>query len=89
MLEATPPTRSKDYSQMPPALLRAGHKFIAIGKSAIAGFGLALALVGAMEIATEIMALQWLVEAKHYTDYALLVGGAVGAIAGWIWNRSE
>jgi hypothetical protein len=56
---------------MLPGRSRAGSKFVAIGKPAIADFSLALALVGAMEIAVTITALLWLVEAKYYIDYTL------------------
>jgi hypothetical protein len=55
-------------------------KIVAIGEAAVAGAGVGVALIGAMEIATAITAQQWLAEAKHYIDYAPLVGSAVGAI---------
>jgi hypothetical protein len=55
-------------------------KIVAISEAAVVGAGFGVALIGAMEIATAIAAQQWLTEAKHYTDYAPLVGGAVGVI---------
>ena len=55
-------------------------KIVALGESAVVGAGVGIALIGAMEIATAIAARQWIAEAKHYIDYAPLVGGMVGAI---------
>lgn len=53
---------------------------VAIGEAAIVGAGIGVALIGAAEITTAVTAQQWLVEAKHYIDYAPLVGSAVGVI---------
>jgi hypothetical protein len=55
-------------------------KIVALGEAAVVGAGVGIALIGAMEIATAIAARQWIAEAKHYIDYAPLVGGMVGAI---------
>ena len=57
-------------------------KIVAIGEAAVVGAGLGVALIGTVEIATAIDAQQWLAEAKHYSDYAPLVGGLAGAIRG-------
>jgi hypothetical protein len=57
-------------------------KIVTIAEAAVVGAGVGVALIGAMEIATAIAAQQWLAEAKHYSDYAPLVGGLVGAIRG-------
>ncbi len=57
-------------------------KIVALGEAAVVGAGVGIALIGAMEIATAIAARQWIAEAKHYIDYAPLVGGMVGAITG-------
>ena len=53
---------------------------VAIGEAAIVGAGIGVALIGAAEITTAVTAQQWLVEAKHYIDYAPLVGSVVGVI---------
>jgi hypothetical protein len=68
--------------EMPPVRERSPLKIFAIGEAAVAGAGLGVALIGAMELATAITAQQWLAEAKHYIDYSPLVGGVVGAISG-------
>ena len=57
-------------------------KIVAFGEAAVVGAGVGIALIGAMEIATALAAQQWIAEAKHYTDYAPLIGGMVGAITG-------
>jgi hypothetical protein len=64
------------------------RKFVAIGEWAVVGVGLALALLGALEIAIAFTGSQWLAKAKDYVDYAPLVGGIVGAVAGWVKKRS-
>jgi len=56
------------------------QRIVVIGEAAIAGTGIGVALIGAAEIATAVTAQQWLVEAKHYIDYAPLVGSVVGVI---------
>ena len=56
------------------------QRIVAIGEAAIAGAGIGVALIGAAEIATAVTAQQWLMEAKHYIDYAPLVGSVVGVI---------
>jgi hypothetical protein len=57
-------------------------KIVAFGEAAVVGAGVGVALIGAMEIATALAAQQWIAEAKHYIDYAPLIGGMVGAITG-------
>jgi hypothetical protein len=66
-------------------------KIVAFGEAAVVGAGVGVALIGAMEIATAITAQQWLAQAKHYVDYAPLIGGMVGAITGasWIARRRQ
>jgi len=56
------------------------QRIVAIGEAAIAGAGIGIALIGAAEIATAVTAQQWLLEAKHYIDYAPLVGSVGGVI---------
>lgn len=55
--------------------------FVAIGKSAVAGAGLALAALGALDIASAASASEWLHEVqKNYLNYAAIGGGITGAL---------
>jgi len=74
---------------MSPALSRTAKKLIASAEAAVVGAGFGVALIGAMEIATAVTGQQWLVQAKDYTDYAPLVGGAIGAVARWIFSTKR
>jgi hypothetical protein len=61
---------------------------VAIGKAAIAGAGLALAAMGALDIAFAITAKDLISNLRpYYFDYATFGGGALGAIWGIITNR--
>src|SRR5690242_19984120 len=73
---------------MSSALSRAASKCIVIGKAAAIGVGVGIALIGALELAAAITKQQWLEEAKDYDDLLPLLGGAIGALAEWIRNRS-
>ena len=55
--------------------------FVTVGKAAIAGTGLALAGLGALDIAFAITANDWLQEIqREYVNYVALGGGAIGAV---------
>lgn len=59
--------------------------FVTIGKGAVAGTGLALAGLGALDIAFAATANDWLQEVQRdYVNYFALGGGAVGAAWGLI-----
>lgn len=59
---------------------------VAIGKAAVAGAGVALAIMGALDIAVAISAKAWLTEFKpYYLDIAAIGGGAVGAVIRTVW----
>lgn len=61
--------------------------FVAVGKAAVAGAGLTLAGLGALNIAFAIAAHQWVIDFQHqYIDYATGGGAAAGVLA-WAWNR--
>jgi hypothetical protein len=72
---------------MSSALSRAVRKCIVIGRAAVVGAGFGLALIGAIEIAAAITAQRWVASAKDYADFAPLIGGAIGAVVGWIRSR--
>jgi hypothetical protein len=59
---------------------------VAIGKAAVAGAGVALAILGAMDIAFALSAKAWLSELKpYYLDVAAIGGGVVGASIRTVW----
>lgn len=64
---------------------------IAIGKGAIVGATLVLAILGALDIAFALVAQEWLRSVKTaYLDYlevAMVGGGVVGATFSLIFNR--
>jgi hypothetical protein len=74
---------------MSSALSRAVRRCIVIGGAIVIGAGFGVALIGATEIATAITAQRWVARAKDYADFAPLIGGAIGAVAGWIRSRSS
>ena len=56
---------------------------VAVGKAALGGAGLALAIAGAFNIAAAVTAQHWLHDVqKHYLDYVALGGGVVGGAIG-------
>lgn len=61
--------------------------FVAIGKCAVAGAGLALALLGVADLASVIGARDFFDAFKqaHATDAFALVGGVIGGFARMIW----
>ncbi len=60
---------------------------IAVGKAAVAGAGLALALLGVLGVASAIGAHDTLVAfQKEYFDWVAFGGGVVGAGAKIIWD---
>lgn len=55
---------------------------VAIGKGAIAGAGLALALLGALDVAMAVTAQQWLKSIQaNYLEEITLGGSIIGAVA--------
>jgi hypothetical protein len=70
-----------------PAFWRKFLLAVAIGKAAIAGAGLALAGLGALDIAAAITAQEWLNAAQAQITLITAGGGIVGGITGWVLNR--
>lgn len=60
---------------------------VAIGKAAIAGAGLTLALLGALDIAAAITAQHWIEHVQANMNAITAGGGVVGGVAGWALNR--
>jgi len=61
---------------------------IGVGKAAIAGAGLTLAILGAFDIAAAVTAQHWYAQFQHdYLNQITAAGGVAGGIAGWLWNR--
>lgn len=62
--------------------------FASVGKAAIAGAGMTLAILGAFDIAFALTASNMLRDFQHqYLDYLTLGGGAVGAVVGFFINK--
>jgi drug/metabolite transporter superfamily protein YnfA len=85
-------TVGSSHSETPvqpmPAAWRNVLLVVAICKAAIAGAGLTLAAMGALDIAFAIAAQHWIHEIQpHYFDLTTAGGGLIGAIWGWIVNR--
>lgn len=61
---------------------------VAIGKAAVAGASLALALLGVLGMASAITAHDAILEfQKEYVNYFAAAGGVVGGVIGWVWNN--
>ncbi|MCK1742226.1 hypothetical protein IVA80_15480 [Bradyrhizobium sp. 139] len=62
--------------------------FVSFAKAAVAGAGLALAALGALDVAFAITARDFLDHMRpHVLDYAAISGGILGAIAKGIFFR--
>lgn len=80
--------QAQQASMQLPVFWRKFLIFVGIGKAAIAGAGLTLAFLGALDIAAAITAQHWWVEHVQANMNAITAGGGVaGGIAGWVFNR--
>src|ERR1044071_2845659 len=76
--------RRLSCSHLPCLMHNRVPKLVAIGEAAVAGVGIGMALIGAVEIASVISMHPWVAAAKHYDDCIPLLGGMAGALARWI-----
>lgn len=61
---------------------------VTVGKAAVTGAGLALAALGAMNIATAATAHHWLTQFEHeHLNMVAWGGGIAGGVARIVWSR--
>lgn len=70
-----------------PALWRNVMLFVAIGKAGVAGAGLALAMLGVVDLASTLGLKSLLsgIQIDHVFDLAALSGGVIGAALRLVW----
>jgi hydroxyethylthiazole kinase-like sugar kinase family protein len=61
---------------------------VAIGKTAVAGAGITLALLGALDIAAAITAQHWMQNVQSQINAITAAGGVAGGVLGWFLNRA-
>ena len=88
MSAATTHRKRTETAMQVPAAWRTFLTIVTIGKGALAGAGLAIALLGLYDVAAAASAQEWLRLLKpYYVDYATAGGGVVGAAITWFINR--
>lgn len=79
--------RTGETAMTVPAFWHTFLMIVAVGKAAIAGAGVALALLGALDIAAAITAQQWMQTVQDQINVITAVGGVAGGFLGWLLNR--